>query len=189
LAIWSSVITCIGSSVYIIYCYLLLCSTSERKREGRHGVMKKFFVSYASLVLAFMYLPILVLIIFSFNRSKISANWEGFTFEWYTKLFQDSYVIDAAINSIVIAIVTTVITVVLGTLCALALYKYRFKWQGMIEGTIYLPILIPDILMGLSLLILFSQLHFRLNHVTIIISHVTFSISYVVVILLARLKG
>ena len=150
--------------------------------------MKKFFVSYASLVLAFMYLPILVLIIFSFNRSKISANWEGFTFEWYTKLFQDSYVIDAAINSIIIAIVTTVITVILGTLCALALYKYRFKWQGMIEGTIYLPILIPDILMGLSLLILFSQLHFRLNHVTIIISHVTFSISYVVVILLARLK-
>lgn len=151
--------------------------------------MKKFFVTYASLVLAFVYLPIFVLIVYSFNSSAVSANWEGFTLEWYAKLFQNTYVIDAAINSITIALTSTVITTIIGTLCALALHRYRFKFKGVIEGVLYLPLLVPEILMGLSLLVLFTQFQVSLSMMTVIIAHVTFSISYVVVILSARLKG
>ncbi len=151
--------------------------------------MKKFLVTYASVVLAFVYLPIFVLVVFSFNSSAISANWEGFTLDWYAKLFQNTYVISAAINSITIALTATVITTIIGTLCALALHKYRFKYRGVIEGIIYLPLLVPEILLGLSLLILFTQIQVSLSNLTVIIAHVTFSISYVVVILTARLKG
>lgn len=88
-----------------------------------------------------------------------------------------------------IAVVTTIVTTVLGVIFAIALHRYKYRYEGAINGLVYLPILIPDILMGLSLLILFSQLGMELGKTTIIIAHITFSISFVVVILAARLSG
>ncbi|MFD3447462.1 ABC transporter permease [Microbacteriaceae bacterium 4G12] len=151
--------------------------------------MKKFLVSYSWLILLFLYLPMLVLMVYSFNDSRINAEWKGFTLHWYTDLFENPDVISAFLNTMIIALTATVLSTIIGTLCALGLHRYKYRFKGAWNGLIYLPILVPDILMGLSLLILFSQLQLELGKLTIIIAHVTFSISFVVVILSARLAG
>ncbi|MFX3623068.1 MAG: ABC transporter permease [Ectobacillus sp.] len=151
--------------------------------------MKKFLTAYAGLVLLFLYLPLLVLVIYSFNDSRINAQWTGFTLHWYSDLFHDSDVLTAFANSMIVAASTTVAATVIGTLCAIALHRYTYRWKPALDGLVYLPILAPDILMGLSLLILFSQLQLELGKLTIIIAHITFSISFVVVIVTARLAG
>lgn len=151
--------------------------------------MKKFLVTYSWLILLFLYLPMMVLMVYSFNDSRINAEWQGFTLHWYTDLFQQQDVLDAFVNSLTIAVVTTIVSTLLGILFAVALHRYKYRFEGAINGLVYLPILIPDILMGLSLLILFSQLGIELGKMTIIIAHITFSISFVVIILSARLSG
>lgn len=151
--------------------------------------MKKFLLAYSGLILLFLYVPMMVLMVYSFNDSRINAEWGGFTLHWYTDLFQKQAVIDALLNSLTIALITTFVTTLLGVCFALALHRYKYRFEGAINGLVYLPILIPDILMGLSLLILFSQLGMELGQTTIIIAHITFSVSFVVVILSARLSG
>jgi spermidine/putrescine transport system permease protein len=150
---------------------------------------KKLLLGYVSAILAFIYVPIAVLIAFSFNESRASTKWTGFTFDWYKKLFNNEQVIDALINSLTIAITVTIIATTLGTLCAIALHRYKFKTKTAINGLVYLPILVPDILMGLSMLILFTQIGMELGTTTIMIAHVTFCISFVVVVISARLSG
>jgi spermidine/putrescine transport system permease protein len=127
--------------------------------------------------------------IFSFNASRINADWSGFTLDWYKNLFNNPQVVDALFNSLFIAIVTTVLATVLGTIGALALHRYKYRFKSLIDGLVYLPIVVPDILMGIALLILFTNLKMELGKWTIIIAHVTFSISYVVILLTARLSG
>ena len=127
--------------------------------------------------------------IFSFNSSRINADWSGFTLDWYKNLFNNPQVVDALFNSLFIAIVTTVLATVLGTIGALALHRYKYRFKSLIDGLVYLPIVVPDILMGIALLILFTNLKMELGKWTIIIAHVTFSISYVVILLTARLSG
>ena len=138
--------------------------------------MKKFLVSYSWLILLFLYFPMMVLMVYSFNDSRINAEWEGFTLHWYTDLFQKQDVIDAFVNSMTIAVITTIVTTVLGVIFAIALHRYKYRFEGAINGLVYL-------------LILFSQLGMELGKTTIIIAHITFSISFVVVILAARLSG
>jgi spermidine/putrescine transport system permease protein len=150
---------------------------------------KKLLLGYVSIILAFIYVPISVLIAFSFNESRTSTKWTGFTFDWYKKLFNNTQVIDALINSLTIALVVTVVATVLGTLCAMALHRYKFKMKTAINGLVYLPILVPDILMGLSMLILFTQIGLELGTTTIMIAHITFCLSFVVVVISARLSG
>ncbi|MDG4657491.1 ABC transporter permease [Ectobacillus antri] len=151
--------------------------------------MKKFLISYSWLVLLFLYLPMMVLIAYSFNDSRINAEWKGFTLHWYSDVLQNPDVLSAFVNSLLIALVTTLVATVLGTLFALALHRYTYRFKGALDGLVYLPILVPDILMGLSLLILFSQIGLELGKTTIIIAHITFSISFVVVIVSARLAS
>ena len=150
---------------------------------------KKLLIGFSTIVLTCLYLPILVLILFSFNKSRINAEWSGFTFQWYVNLFDNPQIVDAFINSLLIAIITTIVSTVLGTICALALHRYKYKFSNLISGLIYLPIVVPDILIGIALLILFTNFHFELGTMTIIIAHVTFCISYVVILLTARLSG
>lgn len=92
--------------------------------------MKKFLVSYSWLILLFLYFPMMVLMVYSFNDSRINAEWEGFTFHWYTDLFQKQDVIDAFVNSMTIAIVTTIVTTVLGVIFAIALHRYKYRYEG-----------------------------------------------------------
>ncbi|MBP0724663.1 ABC transporter permease [Bacillus sp. RG28] len=127
--------------------------------------------------------------IFSFNASRINAEWSGFTLDWYKSLFDNPQVVDALFNSLFIAIVTTVLATVLGTIGALALHRHKYRFKSLIDGLVYLPIIVPDILMGIALLILFTNLKMELGKWTIIIAHVTFCISYVILLLTARLSG
>lgn len=144
---------------------------------------------YSFTIMAFLYLPILVLIVFSFNKSRYNATWTGFTWDWYLSLFKNSQVLDALMNSLIVAFVATIVSTLLGSLTAIGLHKNKIRFRSAVDGMIYLPIIIPEIVMGLSLLILFSQLQVPLGRMTIIIAHITFCISFVVITVSARLEG
>jgi spermidine/putrescine transport system permease protein len=134
-----------------------------------------------------LYAPILVLIIFSFNQSKLNAIWTGFTFDWYGVLFADEAVGKAAVNTLIVALTSTLVSTIIGTMTALALARYRFFGKGAFEGLLYIPIIIPEIVMGVSLLLFFVQIKLALSIWTIILAHITFNIPFVAVVVRARL--
>lgn len=149
----------------------------------------KALSAFSWLVYAFLYLPLLIMIAYSFNESRFSAVWSGFSWKWYASLWKNERVLEAFQNSLFIAVVSSVLATVLGTFAALALHRRGSRAMWLWTGILYMPILIPDIVMGISLLILFSHIHLALGKWTVIIAHVTFSLSFVVVIILARLAG
>lgn len=135
----------------------------------------------------FMYLPIVVLTLYSFNDSAYSANWQGFTLRWYLKLFQDSRVLLALRNSLVVAGCAVGISAILGTLMAVGLAKYRFPGKSLYRGASYLPLIIPDIAIAVATLIFLSIVAFPLNLWTIVAAHVVFCLSYVALVVSTRL--
>ncbi len=156
------------------------------------------------LFLFFVYAPILVVVAFSFNSNPINMMiWSGFTFDWYWSIFgqptqlneQTLYVestdqlLAAVRNSLSVAAVTTVVSTVLGTMTALALYRYRFRAQRFYQGILYMPMVMPDIVLGIALLVFFVNFGVSLGLVSIIVGHCTFLISYVFVVVSARLAG
>ncbi|MBR5582432.1 MAG: ABC transporter permease [Phascolarctobacterium sp.] len=145
--------------------------------------------AYAMAILAFLYLPLLILALYSFNESRINAVWSGFTLDWYLSLFKNRRVLEALTNSLIVAFASTIVSTVLGTTAAIALNKYQYKYKSVINGLLYLPILIPEIVMGLSLLVLFSQAHIPLGKTSLILAHITFCVSFVVITVNARLEG
>ena len=145
--------------------------------------------AYAMAILAFLYLPLLILALYSFNESRINAVWSGFTLDWYLSLFKNRRVFEALTNSLIVAFASTIVSTVLGTTAAIALNKYQYKYKSVINGLLYLPILIPEIVMGLSLLVLFSQAHIPLGKTSLILAHITFCVSFVVITVNARLEG
>ncbi|HVU34022.1 MAG TPA: ABC transporter permease [Opitutaceae bacterium] len=153
------------------------------------GVLRWFLNGWTALVFVFLYLPIGVLVVYSFNRSRLNLQWAGFTLEWYRSLVENTPLLRAAQNSIVIAIVSTVLSVVLGTLSAWLLHRYRFRNQGTIQTLAAIPMVMPEILMGISLLIFFAALGLGLGFTTVIIGHVTFCFPFVLVAVQARLRG
>ncbi|WP_429842059.1 ABC transporter permease [Brevibacillus sp. FIR094] len=142
---------------------------------------------YSWLMLVFLYLPILILVLYSFNDSRINATWTGFTWKWYVSLFENRQVMQALMNSLIIGVISSVIATVLGTAAALAVKHYSLRWSNIFNGLMYLPIVIPEIMMGLAMLVLFSQVQMELGKVTLILAHVTFSMPYVMVIISGRL--
>ena len=145
--------------------------------------------AYAMAILAFLYLPLLILALYSFNESRINAVWSGFTLDWYLSLFKNRRVLESLTNSLIVAFASTIVSTVLGTTAAIALNKYQYKYKNVINGLLYLPILIPEIVMGLSLLVLFSQTHIPLGKTSLILAHITFCVSFVVITVNARLEG
>ncbi|MBR4959039.1 MAG: ABC transporter permease [Phascolarctobacterium sp.] len=145
--------------------------------------------AYAMAILAFLYLPLLILALYSFNESRINAVWSGFTLDWYLSLFKNRRVLEALTNSLIVAFASTIVSTVIGTTAAIALNKYQYKYKSVINGLLYLPILIPEIVMGLSLLVLFSQAHIPLGKTSLILAHITFCVSFVVITVNARLEG
>ena len=149
------------------------------------------------LTFLFLYAPILILIVFSFNASRQQAVWTGFTLEWYQAMVRDTRAIDALGNSLVIGLISTVVSTVIGTLTALALDRYGFRAKGAFESAMYLPIIIPEIVMAISLLVFFNVafdlvagwtgigLDFGMG--TITIAHIAFSFPFVAVVVRARL--
>jgi spermidine/putrescine transport system permease protein len=140
-------------------------------------------------VYAFLHVPILVLVAFSFNDSKFSARWVGFTLDWYYRLLERPDILRGLQASLIVGGASTVISAVLGTLVALALARHRFRGRTAFEGFLYVPIVTPEIVVGISLLILFALLKLPLGLTTIVIAHVAFSLSFVVIVVLARLEG
>jgi spermidine/putrescine transport system permease protein len=152
----------------------------------------------AALIFGFLYLPVLILIIFSFNNTRSVAVFTGFSTEWYLRLMQNGDLLDAARNSLLVGLITTIVATLIGTLTALAMERYRFRLRTTFDANLYLPIVIPEIVMGISLLLFFNQALFPfLGNVfgirattglhTITISHIAFDIPFVYVIVRARL--
>lgn len=144
---------------------------------------------YAILVYLFLYLPIIVLVVFSFNSSKLNATWTGFTLDWYKKLLTNDQILLALKNSLIIAFISTAFATAIGTLAAIGMYRYKFKGKKAVEGLLYIPVVIPEIVMGISMLAFFSILNLEAGIITLILAHITFSIGYVVVVVRARLEG
>lgn len=143
--------------------------------------------SYAALIYLFFYFPILVLIIFSFNDSTFSQVWHGFTLAWYKELFSDNELLDVTINSLSIAFLSATIATIIGTITSVTLYRYRFLGRNLLHGLIFILIVSPDIVMGISLLILFSLFQANLGFLTLLLSHITFCIPFVAVTVFSRL--
>ena len=142
-----------------------------------------------SLVMVFLYIPILILIIFSFNDAKIITGWRGFTFKYYPLIFQTPAIKEAFFNTMLIAGLSTLISTTLGILTALGLENKKFSGRKAMQGLIYVPLVIPDILMGVSLALLFNFTRVSTGMITVLIAHVTFCISYTVIVIQSRLEG
>ena len=151
--------------------------------------LPRWLIGVTMAVYAFLHLPILVLVAFSFNDSKFSASWAGFTLDWYYRLLERPDIMRGLKASLIVGGVSTVVSAVLGTLVALALARHRFRGRTALEGFLYVPIVTPEIVVGISLLILFALAKIPLGLTTIIIAHVAFSLSFVVIVVLARLEG
>lgn len=145
--------------------------------------------THAWLVYLFIYAPIVVLVVFSFNQERINAVWTGFTIDWYLRLFSDADMMRAIYNSLVVGVVSTAVASVLGTITALGMARYRFPLKRVFDSVLYLPIIIPEIVMGVSLLVFYVFIQFTLGTTSIIIAHITFNISFVAVVVRARLAG
>jgi ABC-type spermidine/putrescine transport system permease subunit II len=145
--------------------------------------------AYAYLVYAFLYLPILALVAFSFNAGKSQAVWQGFSWHWYAAALHNDRILDCVKSSAIVAAVTAVTVTVIGTLAGLALAK-RFPGRGATAGLVLLPIVIPEIVLGVSLLTFFVPvMGWQPSPWTLLIAHVVFSLSYVAVVVRARLAG
>ena len=133
------------------------------------------------LVFAFLFLPIIVLIIFSFNTSKLNIIFEGFTLNWYKELFHNTMLLETLRNTLIVAIINTFISVVIGTISAYALHKYDFKFKKIINELLYIPVIIPEIVLGISLLCIYTFIKLELSMFTLILSHIAFSIQFVII--------
>ena len=144
---------------------------------------------HAACVYLFLYGPILVLVVFSFNRSKSVSTWEGFSLHWYAVLWNDEVMQECVRNSLIAGAVATSIATLIGTLAALSMSHKDFRKTSATAALLYLPIIIPEIVIGAALLTFFSITHWHLSLLTIVIAHVAFSISYVAIVVRARLAG
>jgi spermidine/putrescine transport system permease protein len=135
---------------------------------------------------AFLYIPLVIVIVYSFNNSRLNAEWVGFTFDWYDKLFHDEAMVSAAGNSLIIGLVASLVSTVLGTMAGVAMYRYKTRVLPILVLT---PIAIPEILMGVSLLIFFVLLNFTLGLASVTLAHITFCIGFVAIVVRARLAG
>jgi len=142
------------------------------------------------IVMIFLYLPVIILIINSFNESRFAGSFTGFSLKWYESLFRERSIWSAVYNSLVIAIGSTIASTLLGGIAAFSLYRYKnSKLQKFQIGLIYTPLILPDILMGISLLLFFIFLNIQLGLFTIFLAHTTFCLSYVTMVLLSRLQN
>lgn len=144
--------------------------------------------TYVFLIFAFLYAPILVLIIFSFNESKSRGNWQGFTLKWYLELFKDRQIMSALYYTLLIAVISSVIATLIGIAASIGIFNMKKLPQGILLNLNYLPILNPDIVTGISLMLLFIFAKFPLGFWTMLLAHITFNIPYVILSILPKLK-
>lgn len=177
--------------------------TATSAPTGGRRSPRRILGMHAAFVYAFFYAPILILVVFSFSADRLVGRWGGLTFDWYREFWGNDQLTqfhDGAIfTSLKVALASTVISVILGTLAALSLERFRFRGQRVFDALLYLPIIIPDVTMGIMMLIFFAEgiefmdsvfgLGFSKGIATITVSHIAFNISFVSVVVRARLAG
>lgn len=153
--------------------------------------MKHLGVAFCSLVYLFLFLPISVIVVNSFNATttKPYLSWKGFTFEWYIKLWENTSLLEAFGTTMAIAIISTILATIIGTLGAVGMYRYKFKGKAWIDGLLYIPVVIPEIVLGISLLTIFSKSNIPRGMITLVLSHTAFCIPFVIFNVRARLSG
>lgn len=160
---------------------------------GSRALLKKignFTLSgYAILFFLFLYVPIIILIVFSFNDSKSVFVWQGFTLKWYARVFQDARLLLALRNTLIISVASTVISTIFGTMISVAMERWDFRLKLPFDALLFLPIVIPDISMGVMLLAFFGLIGMAQGLGTVVIAHVAFNISFVAVIVRARMAS
>lgn len=161
----------------------------SRLRFGAPAVFRAVFDGWTVGVLAFLYVPIAVMVAYSFNASRLNIVWQGFSWRWYQELAHNGPLLQAARNSLVIATLTTVMSVVLGTLGAWLLHRYRFRGVRVLQTLVGVPVVMPEIIMGISLLVLFTMVGLPLGFGTVVLAHVTFCFPFVLLAVQARLAG
>ena len=133
------------------------------------------------IVFSFLFLPILVLVVFSFNTSRLNIVFDGFTLRWYFELFKNPMLLESLWNTLLVAIISTVISTIVGTMSAYALKKFDFPMKKFINELLYIPVVMPEIVLGISLLCIYALIKLELGMFTLILSHIAFSIPYVII--------
>lgn len=149
----------------------------------------RFSSIYLGLILLVMYLPIVVVIVYSFNASKLDASWGGFTLDWYRKLIHNQSLMEALKNSLILAVLSCGISAVIGTIGAVGLARWDMKGKGILESVSMIPIMIPEIILGMVFLAFFSFLGLRFGMLTLVLGHMTFCIPYIFIMVKGRLAG
>jgi spermidine/putrescine transport system permease protein len=157
--------------------------------KGLGKIPDRALLLFAALIYVFLYAPILVLVFFSFNSTKSTQVWTGFSTEWYGELIRDQSVLEAFRLSMIVGVTATAIATVIGTLTALALTRHSFRGKTFADSAIYAATVMPEIVVGVSLLVFFVAAGLQLGITTIIIAHVAFTISFVTIVVRARLSG
>lgn len=144
---------------------------------------------YLAAIYAFLYLPIFVLIFFSFNNATYSLVWHGFSLKWYHVLLSDRDLWIAALHSVILGVSASVLATVLGTLAAISLYRYQFFGKNLLHGLVFVLVVMPDLVLGISLLLLFSYLHINLGFTSLLLAHATFCLPFVIITVYTRMTG
>ncbi len=145
-------------------------------------------VLYSLLIYAFLYIPIVVLIIFSFNDSKYRGNWNGFTLRWYSDLFSDPEILSVIYTTLFVAIAASLLATIIGTITAIGIHNLKPKYKAIFINLSYIPMISPDIVIGISLLTLFVMLKLPQGMITLVLAHITFNIPYVIFAVLPKLQ-
>lgn len=163
-----------------------MAASKKAKKEKRNRILGDI---YAFLVYAILYIPVAVMMAFSFNNQRYNYYWNGFTTQWYGKLFSNTALLNSLWYTLWIAVLSTLISVFIGTIGAIGLKKYEFKGKKMVNQMLYIPIIVPEIVLAVALLILFMKLGLSLGMGSILIGHCTFCIPYAVVTIKGRISG
>lgn len=151
--------------------------------------MKRVFKSlFMLIVYAYLYIPIVILIVNSFNADRYGLTWKGFSWNWYERLFNNDTLIQAATNSITVAFVSATFATLIGALTSIALYRYKFRGKQAVGGMLFVVMMSPDIVMAVSLLALFMLVGVSLGFWSLLFAHITFCLPYVVITVSSRLK-
>lgn len=151
--------------------------------------MRIFKWGFLATVFAWLYLPIVILVVNSFNASKYGHEWQGFTWQWYAKLWENEALRQAFFNSLLIAGLAATAATALGTLMALAIYRYRFPLKSTASGLLFIVMMSPDIVLAITFLVIFIALGIQLGFWSLLLAHITFCLPFVVITVYAQLKG
>ena len=160
---------------------------SKRLRRKRAG--KRWGNAFAVAVFVFIYIPIAMMVLFSFNDQTTNYYWNGFTLHWYEYLFTESDLWEYLVTSLIVAFASVIISLVIGVLGAMGLVRFEFRIKRLVSNSLYIPIVVPEVVLAISLLMLFEVVHFPLGYWSMILSHSTFCIPFVIIIMRGRMAG